>query len=219
MSDDTPQNNMLPVSDDEQEQEQEQEQTQEQTQGHVVTYNQWSISPEYAVYALVTFNFLWTVTKSITGFTYTVGKGVWKTLQPDTYYFFEGYDAAYKATDYSKSGPGIPAVEWVYDSKKKTFVSPMGSPLSHHLPWLSAEIKHANLTLYDITEFVESIRYFHDVGMPSATTVTTVPSAEHVLSAWSLESGIVLDKSGSLVLSVINENGEGQEIPLYQRVQ
>ena len=216
MSDDTPQNNMLPVSDDEQEQEQEQEQTQEQTQGHVVTYNQWSISPQYALYALVTFNFLWTVTKSITGFTYTVGKSVWKTLQPDTYYFFEGYDAAYKASDYTRSGPGVPPVEWVYDSKKKTFMNPMGSQRSHHLPWLSAEIKHMNLTLYDITEFVESIRFFDDEGVPSATSV---PSAEHVLSAWSLESGIVLDKSGSLVLSVINENGEGQEIPLYQRVQ
>ena len=214
MSDDIPQNNMLPVSDDEQEQEEVEAQIQEQVHDQpLVVHNQWSISPQYALYALVTFNFLWTVTKSITGFTYTVGKSVWKTLQPDTYYFFEGYDAAYKASDYTRSGPGVPPVEWVYDSKKKTFMNPMGSQRSHHLPWLSAEIKHMNLTLYDITEFVESIRFFHDEGVPS------VPSAEHVLSAWSLESGILLNKSGSLVLSVIDENGEGEDIPLYQRVQ
>ena len=217
MSDDIPQNNMLPVSDDEQEQEEVEAQIQEQVHDQpLVVHNQWSISPQYALYALVTFNFLWTVTKSITGFTYTVGKSVWKTLQPDTYYFFEGYDAAYKASDYTRSGPGVPPVEWVYDSKKKTFMNPMGSQRSHHLPWLSAEIKHMNLTLYDITEFVESIRFFHDEGVPSATSV---PSAEHVLSAWSLESGILLNKSGSLVLSVIDENGEGEDIPLYQRVQ
>ena len=76
-----------------------------------------------------------------------------------------------------------------------------------------------NLTLYDITEFVESIRFFHDEGVPSVPSATSVPSAEHVLSAWSLESGILLNKSGSLVLSVIDENGEGEDIPLYQRVQ
>ena len=220
MSDDIPQNNMLPVSDDEQEQEEVEAQIQEQVHDQpLVVHNQWSISPQYALYALVTFNFLWTVTKSITGFTYTVGKSVWKTLQPDTYYFFEGYDAAYKASDYTRSGPGVPPVEWVYDSKKKTFMNPMGSQRSHHLPWLSAEIKHMNLTLYDITAFVESIRFFHDEGVPSVPSATSVPSAEHVLSAWSLESGILLNKSGSLVLSVIDENGEGEDIPLYQRVQ
>ena len=220
MSDDIPQNNMLPVSDDEQEQEEVEAQIQEQVHDQpLVVHNQWSISPQYALYALVTFNFLWTVTKSITGFTYTVGKSVWKTLQPDTYYFFEGYDAAYKASDYTRSGPGVPPVEWVYDSKKKTFMNPMGSQRSHHLPWLCAEIKHMNLTLYDITEFVESIRFFHDEGVPSVPSATSVPSAEHVLSAWSLESGILLNKSGSLVLSVIDENGEGEDIPLYQRVQ
>ena len=220
MSDDIPQTNMLPVSDDEQEQEEVEAQIQEQVHDQpLVVHNQWSISPQYALYALVTFNFLWTVTKSITGFTYTVGKSVWKTLQPDTYYFFEGYDAAYKASDYTRSGPGVPPVEWVYDSKKKSFMNPMGSQRSHHLPWLSAEIKHMNLTLYDITEFVESIRFFHDEGVPSVPSATSVPSAEHVLSAWSLESGILLNKSGSLVLSVIDENGEGEDIPLYQRVQ
>ena len=211
MSDDIPEHPNLPDSEQEQEQEEVEAQIQEQVHDQpLVVHNQWSISPQYALYALVTFNFLWTVTKSITGFTYTVGKSVWKTLQPDTYYFFEGYDAAYKASDYTRSGPGVPPVEWVYDSKKKTFMNPMGSQRSHHLPWLSAEIKHMNLTLYDITEFVESIRFFHDEG---------VPSAEHVLSAWSLESGILLNKSGSLVLSVIDENGEGEDIPLYQRVQ
>ena len=223
MSDDIPEHPNLPDSEQEQEQEEVEAQIQEQVHDQpLVVHNQWSISPQYALYALVTFNFLWTVTKSITGFTYTVGKSVWKTLQPDTYYFFEGYDAAYKASDYTRSGPGVPPVEWVYDSKKKTFMNPMGSQRSHHLPWLCAEIKHMNLTLYDITEFVESIRFFHDEGVPSATSVpsvTTVPSAEHVLSAWSLESGILLNKSGSLVLSVIDENGEGEDIPLYQRVQ
>jgi len=225
MSDDIPEHPNLPDSEQEQEQEQEQEEVEAQVQEQVhvydqplIVHNQWSISPEYALYALVTFNFLWTVTKSVTEFTYTVGKSVWRTLQPDTYYFFQGYDAAYKASDYTRSGPGVPPVEWLYDSKKKTFMNPMGSQRSHHLPWLSAEIKHMNLNLYDITEFVESIRYFHDEGS-SVPSATSVPSAEHVLSAWSLESGILLDKSGSLVLSVIDENGDGEEIPLYQRVQ
>ena len=216
MSEGTPEHPVLPDSDTEEDQ--GQESVQRNTQPLVV-HREWYISPEYTMYALVALNFVWDLTKTVTGFTYTVGKGVWKTLQPDTYYFFDGYDAAYKASDYSKSGPGVPVVEWVYDSKKKTFVNSMGSQISHRLPWLSAEIKHMNLSLYDITEFVESIRYFHDQGVSSATAVPSVPSAEHVLSAWSLESGIILEKSGSLVLSVINENGEEQEIPLYQRVQ
>jgi len=36
-----------------------------------------------------------------------------------------------------------------------------------------------------------------------------------VIAAWSLESGIVLDKVGSLKLSVINEEGENEEVDLY----
>jgi hypothetical protein len=87
------------------------------------------------------------------------------------------------------------------------FTNPKGSSVVSRFPWLSAEIKYLDLTLYDITEFIESLRYCSDQ--------TNYPSAERVISAWSLESGIVLDKVGSLTLSIINEDGDTQHIPLY----
>ena len=168
---------------------------------------QWYLSAEYVLPVLSLLNFLWALTSSIGGFGYTVGSGVWKSLQPNLYLFYEGYTYPYKATEFKLSGPGIPKIQWFYDSSKKIFTNPKGSSEISRFPWLSAEIKHLDLTLYDITEFIESIRY--------CSNETEIPSAEHVISAWSLDSGIVLDKVSQLQLSVINEEGDNKHIPLY----
>lgn len=166
------------------------------------------MSPEYLLPVLSFLKFVWSITSTVGGFGYTVGSGVWKSLQPDLYFFYLGYNSPYKASDYKMKGPGIPSIEWFYDSSKKTFTTPNGSSVSRRFPWLSAEIKHVDLTLYDITDFIDSLRYYNDDE--------TGPSAERVISAWSIESGIVLDKVGLLKLSVINEDGESQDIILYE---
>jgi len=168
---------------------------------------QWYLSADYVLPVISFLNLLWAITATVGGFGYTVGTGVWKSLQPNLYLFYEGYDYPYKATEFKLSGPGIPSIEWFYDSSKKMFTNSKGSSVVSRFPWLSAEIKHLDLTLYDITEFIESLRYSSDE--------TKYPSAERVISAWSLESGIVLDKVGSLTLSIINEDDDTQHIPLY----
>ena len=179
----------------------------EQPQYQPMNVRRWYLSPEYLLPVISLVKFLWAVTNTIGGFGYTVGTGVWKSLQPNLYFFYVGYDYPYKATDYKMRGPGIPSIEWFYDSSLKTFTRLNGSSVSRRFPWLSAEIKHVDLTLYDITDFIESLRYYNDDE--------TGPSAERVIAAWSLESGIVLDKVGSLKLSVINEEGENEEVELY----
>ena len=172
---------------------------------HVV--RTWYLSPEYVLPLFSLIKFLWSFTNRIGVFGYTIGNVVWKTLQPNLYLFYAGYDYPYRASDYRMKGPGIPSIEWFYNSSNKVFTTANGSSMSRRFPWLSAEIKHVDLTLYDITDFVESLRYYN--------SEETCPSAERVIAAWSLESGIVLDKVGSLKLSVINEDGETEEVDLY----
>jgi hypothetical protein len=168
----------------------------------------WYVPTEYIVPLLSLVNTIWSVTASVGGFTYTVGSTIWKSLQPNLYIFYQGHDYPYKATDYKMTGPGVPSVEWFYDSSSKVFSTPSGSSSPRRFPWLSAEIKHVDLTLYDITDFVDSLRYYN--------TEEVAPSAERIIAVWSLESGIVLDKVGSLKLSVINEEGVDEEVSLYE---
>ena len=168
----------------------------------------WYLSADYVLPVISVVKTLWSVGSSVGGFTYNIGSGIWKSLQPSIYIFYEGHDYPYRATDYKMTGPGIPSVEWFYDSSSKTFSTPTGSSSARRFPWLSAEIKHVDLTLYDITDFIDSLRYYN--------TEESAPSAERIIATWSLESGIVLDKVGSLKLSVINEDGENEEIELYE---
>jgi hypothetical protein len=145
-----------------------------------------------------------------TGYTVTkrVSKGLIRSLQEEVYVFFANTPYAYRMQDTVLTGPGVPPVQWYYKASTKQFISgalynATDDYVFHHLPYLSAEIKYNNLNLYDISEFLEGIRWAGEQA----------PTPAVLLSVWSLTSGVVLNTNG-FSLAVISEQGQEQTIAL-----
>lgn len=173
---------------------------------HIVA---WQMTQRYTLEALLWIQFFWSILRVVTAKSIIVGKSVVRALQPQNYVFFKGSDIPYRAQDYTVSGPGVAPIEWYYDAEKYTFISSTLYNTStdyetHHLSWLSAEIKYNNMVLYDITDHVEQIRW----------AGTDAPTATHVLSTWSLQSGVVLNKDNTLTLHTLNEDGTESQLPI-----
>lgn len=146
--------------------------------------------------------FLWALLGQAASTTQTVGLGVVRSLQTHLYVFFQNSTYPYRQQDIVLAGPGIAPVEWYYNADTKTFVSHAVYNTStdyetHHFEWLSGLVKYNDLVLYDISEFLQQLRW----------AGTSRPSIARVLSAWSLHSGTVLALTDSLTLQVINTDG------------
>jgi hypothetical protein len=140
------------------------------------------------------------------------GKAVRNSFRDEQYVFFEGSSFPYKLEDLHLDSPGVPAVEWYYNATTNTFITARLYANSqqftkHHIPYLAAQIKYNELTLYDISEFVDSVRWAGEEG-------EVMPNVDHLVSAWTLSSGIVLRRSPTMVLSVINTDGNDAQISL-----
>jgi hypothetical protein len=157
---------------------------------------------------MMTVNFLsasWSVAQK-------TGKAVRNSFRDEQYVFFEGSSFPYKLEDLHLDSPGVPAVEWYFNATTNTFITARLYANSqhftkHHIPYLAAQIKYNELTLYDISEFVDSVRWAGEEG-------EAMPNVDHLVSAWTLSSGIVLRRSPTMVLSVINTDGNDAQIPL-----
>lgn len=140
------------------------------------------------------------------------GRAVRDSFRDELYVFFEGSSFPYKLDDVHLDSPGVPAVEWYYNATTNTFITARLYANSqhfvkHHIPYLAAQIKYNDLTLYDISEFIDSVRWAGEEG-------EVMPNVDHLVSAWTLSSGIVLRRSNTMVLSVINTDGNDAQIPL-----
>ena len=149
--------------------------------------------------------FLWILLGNVT-------QGVKKTFQDEQFVFFKDTSYPYLLSDIKLNSPGVPDVEWYYNSKTHTFLTARLYNNSqayhpHHIPYLTAEIRYNNLVLYDISEFINSVRW---AGEESEA----MPNLDHLISVWSLSSGIVLQRSAGMTLSVINTDGAEVQIPL-----
>ena len=202
----------LPESDSEYESEMELEPIEEHPGPHLSIVHQptaWQMTQQVGFQAFIWLQFIWSVLQVVTQKGMVVGKSVVRSLQPKHYVFFQGSHYPYRAQDYTLAGPGVAPVEWYYDADKKLFIS---SQLyntttefdTHHLEWLCAEIKYNDLTLYDITEYIEQVKY----------AGSTKPSASRVLAAWSIESGIVLNAKDGVTLHTLNEDGSESQLTL-----
>ncbi len=80
------------------------------------------------------------------------------------------------------------------------------------LPILSLEIvdRKNGKAYYDLTDFVEKVRFVHVAN-------STDPTVWHVISAWSLSSGIV-PCHDSYTVRWIDGNGKTIEVPFYTEV-
>ncbi len=188
-----------PVDDVEEEVEEEEEEEEEEEAPN------FNYSLALAKFGLHTLLFV----QSVWGFLYqavstgeAIGRGVLRSLQTPLYIFFKGSSHPYRMQDYSLTGPGVAPIEWYYNAETKRFVSRLlytttNEYNTHHLEWLSGQIKYNDLVLYDITDYLQQVRW---AGV-------TRPSTSHVLAAWSLHSGIVLNTVDGLTLQVINSDG------------
>jgi hypothetical protein len=139
--------------------------------------------------------------------TVVISKSVVRGIQPKIFVFFQGSMYPYRLQDVTLAGPGVAPVEWFYDADNKLFLdskvyNTTNEYHAKHFEWLSGEIKYNNITLYDISDFLEDIKW----------TGTTKPTVNHVLAAWSLHSGIVLNGKEGLYLYTINENGNESSV-------
>lgn len=162
----------------------------------------WHYTQQVGIHAFLWLQVLWRIVSSATATTQTVSKGVLRSLQAQQYIFFERSNYPYRLQDYSITGPGIAQVEWYYDADTKLFVSSTlynttTGYTKHHLEWLCGQIRYNNLVLYDISDFLQQVKW----------AGTTRPSAARVMAAWSLSSGIVLSGMEGITLQTINEDG------------
>jgi hypothetical protein len=122
--------------------------------------------------------------------------------QTPLYVFLQGYPTPFRRSHIRLGEIGTPAVTWYYQPEIPLFFKHIPIPDTHHrLPWLTAEIKKGEQVLYNLSDFVNSLRW-------QATDGIHHPTFEEILAAWTLKSGIVLDHNPDFVLECINEEGD-----------
>jgi hypothetical protein len=193
-----------PVDDDVEEEEEEEEEGEEdeEEEEEPASFNYRLALMQFGLQTLLVVQTVWSFLSQAASTSQTIGRGVIRSLQPPLYIFFKGSSYPYRMQDYSLTGPGVAPVDWYYNAETKRFVSSLvaNTPneyMTHHFEWLSGQIKYNDLVLYDITDYLQQARW--------AGTVR--PSISHVLAAWSLHSGIVLNVVDGLTLQVIKSDG------------
>lgn len=110
---------------------------------------------------------------------------------PQIYIFFHGITSPYHERLVNPAASGSAPAEWKYDAKIHAFLEYGGAPevqeKSHRLPILSLEILHKDKVVYDLTDFVDTIRVY--------ASDQKAPSTQHLVGAWGLSSGIVLNRT------------------------
>lgn len=131
----------------------------------------------------------------------------------EVYVFFKGDSTPYHSRHVTLDGPGIASVAWTYNKNTKTFKSSNATTQTHakYLEWLSASIQYNGLNLYSLDDVIEGTHYLDSTG--------TMPSNDILVAAWSLSSGIVLDKTIDLKLFIIHSDGREETVSLWKPFQ
>lgn len=158
------------------------------------------------------FNFTYSGLQTVLSTTRKVSTAVRQSLSDELYVFFEGSIYPYPLHNLQLDHPGSPPIEWYYNSTTQVFISSRlyvssQSYPTKHIPYLSTEVKYNDLTLYDISEFMNTLRWAGEEGR-------AMPTAPHLLAAWTLSSGIVLKVSNDMVLFVTDTDGEDHSVSL-----
>lgn len=169
----------------------------------------WLYAQRFGLHALLWFQVLWTLASRVASTTQTVSMSVVRSLQTQLYVFFQGSSYPYRAQTTTLAGPGIAPIEWYYNADTKTFLTSTvynstNEYETHHLEWLAGEVKYNDLVLYDVSDFLQQVRW---AGVER-------PSAALVMAAWSIHSGIVLNFRDGLTLKTINEDGTETSLAL-----
>jgi hypothetical protein len=161
------------------------------------------------IHALLFLQLAWTLLSRAASTTQTLSLGVVRSFQTQLYVFFQNIPYPYRAQTTTLAGPGVPPIEWYYNADTKVFLSSTiynttHEYHTHHLEWLSGEIRYNDLVLYDVSEYLQQVRW----------AGTARPNPSVLLAAWSIHSGIVLNLRDGLILKTINEDGSESSLQL-----
>jgi len=151
----------------------------------------WFSSPQWLLWLLRIFNSLNTAFESLLGFLGRTVNAAKTIVGPQLYYCFYGYPIPLSIIYFDSTSYCSARYEWIYDAVSKYFYCPEEGVIrkgkrGSTLPILGMEILDDEKVVYDLTEFIEDIRIFHRNN-------ETAPSIAHLLGAWSLSSGIILN--------------------------
>ena len=136
--------------------------------------------------------------------------------RPNIYVFLENYPQPFPARFLSLENSHTAVPELLYDADTNIFF-PYNTDFSYknlieeykpeRLPILSIEILDKDSTvIFDLTDFIDKIRYVNVSGVDA-------PELSEIISAWSIESYIILNKTKYIVRYISND-GEMCEVPL-----
>jgi len=136
-------------------------------------------------------------------------------LKEKRYILFEAIPAPYLASMVSPSVLSSAVPEWYYIPDRDCFVewnvtSSVETVMKENardLPILSMEIIDSHGVVYDLTEFIQATQVY-------SLTNHLFPCIAHILSAWSVYSGIVLNPTKGLLARIIDIHANTIELPI-----
>ena len=134
---------------------------------------------------------------------------------PPTYLFFPGNEVPYQYRLVNVDAAGSAKPEWSYVPETNQFVEwpfldAADTKLSDPLPILSMEIIDAEeRVLYDLTDFIEKVKVYTDKFYGAS------PCIAHIIGAWALSSGVVLDHVLDLKVRFINTSADTRLLSIY----
>lgn len=126
-----------------------------------------------------------------------------------TYLLFERIESPYNRSDVHLGSASSALPLWYYREDTRTFNEwslEYTENKRSEIPILSMAITDGERILHDLTEYMESVRVFHSTG--------AIPSIAHILGAWSLSSGIVLNPSNNYFVTVITSTADTLTFPM-----
>jgi hypothetical protein len=162
-------------------------------------------STQGLLFLLGVYNYVDNALSDLKTFVKKLYRGVKDTFAPKVYYLFECLPAPYLTNSVNISASSSAVPDWYYLADTNTFVewehaeslSNLMRVNSLQLPVLSMEIVEGDAVVYDLTEFIENVK-IHTLGDEF------FPSVAHILGAWSISSGIVLDTTRGFLVRMID---------------
>lgn len=142
--------------------------------------------------------------------------GLYGAFRVKTHLFFEDISTPYDKLSVNIGTPSSAIPQWYYRSDTKTFVEwslefqtmddAMQSLTAENIPILSMAVVDEERVIHDLTDFLETVRVFH--------SASKFPSIAHIIGAWSLASGIVLNTRKEYYVNIITNTADMIAMPI-----
>jgi hypothetical protein len=169
----------------------------------------------FTFWLLSTYNYAANTLGATKKFATKLLNALYTLFNPETYIFFDRVSHAYPALKVNPYASTSAIPMWTYNSDTHEFFEwPMvaSSQAGDQLPLLSMEIVEDGNIAYDLTDFIETIRVYNACGEVCA------PYICHIIGAWTLSSGIVLDPYKNFTVHLITNDGDSQRVNLNDMI-